>query len=105
VPTNQAIEAYFKLKGITKEALIADAALLQAFVSAHVTSSQVGATNLLNRTGESLTMLNGSLLLIGKSKDSQVTLKTAGLTEATLIAIDVPATNGLLQLVNKVLAS
>jgi hypothetical protein len=49
-------------------------------------------------------MANGSSLVIGKSEASQVTLKNDDLAEATLIAIDVPATNGLLQLVNTVLA-
>jgi uncharacterized surface protein with fasciclin (FAS1) repeats len=104
VPTDQAVAAYLGAKGITKEALIADAVQLNAFVGAHVTSGAVTATNLLNRTGESLTMANGSYLVIGKSKASQVTLKNAAMAEGTLIAIDVPATNGLLQLVNKVLA-
>lgn len=105
VPTNQAISDYLASKGITKAALIADAVQLNAFVGAHVTSGDVTATNLLNRTGQSLTMMNGAFLVIGKSKTSQVTLKNAALPEGTLIAIDVPATNGLLQLVNKVLAS
>ena len=105
VPTNQAISDYLSAKGITKEALVADAEQLNEFVGAHITSGEVTATNLLNRTGQSLTMMNGSKLVIGKSKASQVTLKNAALPEGTLIAIDVPATNGLLQLVNKVLAS
>jgi len=105
VPTDQAINEYLSAKGTTKEALIANAAQLQAFVGAHVTSGEVTATNLLNRTGESLTMLDGSSLTIGKSEESQVTLTTVGMSEGTLIAIDVPATNGLLQLVNKALAS
>jgi uncharacterized surface protein with fasciclin (FAS1) repeats len=105
VPTDQAVNDYLSAKGLTKEALKADAVQLNAFVGAHVTSGEVTATSLLNRTGESLTMLGGASLVIGKSKESQVTLKTAGMTEGTLIAIDVPATNGLLQLVNKVLAS
>jgi uncharacterized surface protein with fasciclin (FAS1) repeats len=105
VPTNQAISDYLSAKGITKEAMIADAVLLQAFVGAHVSNGEVSATNLLNRVGESITMLNGSSLVIGKSKEGQVTLKNISMTEGTLIAIDVPATNGLLQLVDKVLAS
>ena len=104
VPTDQAVETYLSAKGMTQEALIADASQLNAFVGAHITSGELTATNLLNRTGESLTMANGSSLVIGKSEASQVTLKNDDLAEATLIAIDVPATNGLLQLVNTVLA-
>ena len=104
VPTDQAIGAYLSAKGMTKEALIADALQLNTFVGDHIASGELTATNLLNRTGESLTMVNGSSLVIGKSEASQVTLKNDGMAEATLIAIDVPATNGLLQLVNTVLA-
>ena len=104
VPTDQAVETYRSAKGMTKEALIADALQLNTFVGDHIASGELTATNLLNRTGESLTMVNGSSLVIGKSEASQVTLKNDGMAEATLIAIDVPATNGLLQLVNTVLA-
>jgi transforming growth factor-beta-induced protein len=104
VPTNKAIEDYLAAKGMTKAAVLADVTQLNAFVSAHVTTGEITATSLLNRTGESLTMVGGGSLVIGKSKDGQVTLTPAGTTEATLIAIDVPATNGLVHLVNKVLA-
>jgi transforming growth factor-beta-induced protein len=104
VPSNQAVQDYLAVKGTTKDAFLADAASLNAFVGAHVTSGEVSATSLLNRTGESLTMVGGGSLVIGKSKDGQVTLTPTGTTEATLIAIDVPATNGLVHLVNKVLA-
>lgn len=105
VPSNQAVLDYVEAKGKTKNAFLADVALLNAFVGAHVTVGQVSATSLLNRTGESLTMVSGGALTIGKSKDGQVTLTPVGTTEATLIAIDVAATNGLVHLVNKVLTS
>lgn len=105
VPSNQAVSDYLTAKGTTKGAILADAVQLNAFVGAHVTSGEVSATALLNRTGESLAMVGGGSLVIGKSTDGQVTLTTAGTTEATLIAIDVAATNGLVHLVNKVLVS
>lgn len=105
VPSNQAVLDYLAAKGKTKDAFLADVALVNAFVGAHVTSGEVSATSLLNRTGESLTMVSGGALTIGKSKDGQVTLTPVGTTEATLIAIDVAATNGLVHLVNKVLVS
>jgi uncharacterized surface protein with fasciclin (FAS1) repeats len=105
VPSNQAVLDYLAAKGTTKEAVLADAPQLNAFVGAHVTVGDVSATALLNRTGESLTMVGGGSLVIGKSKDGQVILTPAGTTEATLIAIDVAATNGLVHLVNKVLVS
>ena len=103
VPTDQAVGDYLSAKGTTKEALIADAVQLNAFVGAHVTSGEVTATNLLNRTGESLTMVGGLSVVIGKSKEGQVTLTASAGGLSTLIAIDVAATNGLVHLVDHVL--
>jgi len=103
VPTDQAVGTYLSAKGITKEALIADAVQLNAFVGSHVTSGEVTATNLLNRTEESLPMVGGLSVVIGKSKEGQVTLAASAGGLSTLIAIDVAATNGLLHLVDHVL--
>ncbi len=103
VPTNQAVQDYLTAMNTTKTALIADAVKLNAFVAAHVSSGEISATSLLNRTGESLTMVDGLYVVIGKSKDGQVFLTTSGKNKATLIAIDVAATNGLVHLVDHVL--
>lgn len=103
VPTNKAVQDYLTANKTTKSTLIADTAKLNAFVGAHVTVGEISATALLNRTGESLTMVGGGSLVIGKSKDGQVVLTTGGKKEATLIAIDVAATNGLVHLVDHVL--
>lgn len=103
VPTNQAVLEYLAVMNTTKAALIADAVKLNAFVGAHVTVGEVSATALLNRTGESLTMVDGLYVVIGKSKDGQVLLSKSENNKATLIAIDVAATNGLVHLVDRVL--
>jgi uncharacterized surface protein with fasciclin (FAS1) repeats len=103
LPTDQAVGDYLSAKGTTKEALITDAVQLNAFVGAHVTSGEVTATNLLNRTEESLPMVGGLSVVIGKSKEGQVTLTASAGGLSTLIAIDVAATNGLLHLVDHVL--
>jgi uncharacterized surface protein with fasciclin (FAS1) repeats len=44
-------------------------------------------------------------VVIGKSKDGQVLLSKSEKNKATLIAIDVAATNGLVHLVDHVLVS
>jgi uncharacterized surface protein with fasciclin (FAS1) repeats len=105
VPTNKAVQDYLTAISTTKAALIADAVKLTAFVGAHVTVGEVTATALLNRTGESLTMVDGLYVVIGKSKDGQVLLSKSEKNKATLIAIDVAATNGLVHLVDHVLVS
>ena len=105
VPTNKAVQDYLAEINTTKAVLIADTAKLNAFVGAHVTVGEVSATALLNRTGESLTMVGGGSLVIGKSKDGQVLLTKNEKNKATLIAIDVAATNGLVHLVDHVLVS
>lgn len=102
-PTNQAVQNYLTAMNTTKTALIADAPKLKEFVVAHVSSGEISATSLLNRAGESLTMVGGLTIVIGKSKDGQVLLTTSGKNKATLIAIDVAATNGLVHLVDHVL--
>ena len=103
MPTNKAVQDYFTAISTTKAALIADAVKLNAFVGAHVVVGEVSATALLNRTGESLTMVDGLYVVIGKSKDGQVLLSKSEKNKATLIAIDVAATNGLVHLVDRVL--
>jgi uncharacterized surface protein with fasciclin (FAS1) repeats len=103
VPTNQAIQDYLTVINTTKTALIADPVKLNAFVGAHVTVGEVSATALLNRTGESLTMVGGGSLVIGKSEEGQVRLTASAGSLSTLIAIDVAATNGLVHLVDHVL--
>lgn len=104
VPSNTAIDAYLKASETTLKALLADTAAVDAFVGAHITKGQVSATSLLNKTGESLPMVGGGSLAIGKSKTGQVTLTPSGKKAGTLIAIDVEATNGLVHLVNQVLS-
>jgi uncharacterized surface protein with fasciclin (FAS1) repeats len=102
-PTNKAVQDYLTAMNTTKTALIADAVKLNAFVAAHVSSGEISATSLLNRTGESLPMVGGTSMIIGKSEDGQVIFTLSGEISATLIAIDVAATNGLVHLVDRVL--
>ena len=103
MPTNQAVQNYLTAINTTKAALIADVAKLNAFVSAHVYNGESSATSLLNRTGESLTMVGGLSVVVGKSKEGQVTVTASAGALSTLIAIDVAATNGLVHLVDHVL--
>lgn len=103
VPTNRAIQDYLTVMNTTKTAMISETVKLNAFVAAHVSGGEISATSLLNRTGESLPMVDGLSLVIGKSKDGQVTLTASAGGLSTLIAIDVAATNGLVHLVDHVL--
>lgn len=103
VPTNQAIQDYLAAMNTTKTVMISEKVKLDAFVAAHVSSGEISATSLLNRTEESLPMVGGLSVVIGKSKEGQVTLTASAGGLSTLIAIDVAATNGLVHLVDHVL--
>ena len=103
-PNNTAVEQYLADSGETVDGLIAKPDVALSFVLGHMLQEKVSATELLNRNSESLTMLNGSVLTIDTSSGSTQLVSASG-TKSTLIAIDLASTQGVVHIVDSVLAN
>jgi uncharacterized surface protein with fasciclin (FAS1) repeats len=103
-PNNAAVEKYLADNSETVEGLIAKPELALSLVLGHILENGVSATELLNKNGESLTMLNGSIFTIDTSSGSTQLVSASG-NMSTLIAIDLESTNGVVHIVDSVLTN
>ncbi len=101
-PSNAAVEKYLADKSETVEGLIAKPDAAISFVLGHILATGVTATELLNRNGEAQIMLNGSTFTIDTSSGSTQLVGVSG-SKSTLIAIDLPSTDGVVHIVDAVL--
>ncbi|HSA54442.1 MAG TPA: fasciclin domain-containing protein [Gemmatimonadaceae bacterium] len=88
-------EAFAKLPEGTIEALLADPAALSSILTYHVVAGRVPASEVVQLT--SATTVNGSPVTIDASGD------TVRINDATVIAADVPASNGVIHVIDAVL--
>jgi uncharacterized surface protein with fasciclin (FAS1) repeats len=101
-PTNDAIAIYLVAKTMSIDQLAADEALLVALVGAHIIAGEQSGTSLLNAVGASFNSISNQHLSIGQV-DGNVAISGAEQIPAKLIAIDLPATNGLVHIISGVL--
>ena len=102
-PNNAAIEQYLADNSATIEELIAQPEIATQLVLGHLFERTISATELLNLNGESLVMLDGSPFSIDTSSGSTQLVNGEGVA-STLIAIDIPSTDGVVHIVDTVLA-
>lgn len=102
-PIDDAVAQYLLAKGLSIEQLEADGALVTAFVGAHIIVGEHSGTNLLNAVGTSIDSISNQHLSISQI-DGNVVISGVDDNPAKLIAIDLQATNGLVHIIDGVLA-
>jgi uncharacterized surface protein with fasciclin (FAS1) repeats len=96
-PTNDAFAALLGELGVTKEALLADKALLTQVLTYHVVSGQVLSSGI--RFGHPVPTLQGQTFSIGR--DLRIT--DARGRKAGIVATDVAASNGVVHVIDRVI--
>jgi uncharacterized surface protein with fasciclin (FAS1) repeats len=102
-PNNAAVEKYLADNSETLDGLISKPDITTLFVLGHLLDKQISATELLNKNGEVLTMLNGSTFTVDTSSGRAQLISTSG-NSAIFIAIDLPSSDGIVHIVDSVLA-
>jgi uncharacterized surface protein with fasciclin (FAS1) repeats len=96
-PTNEAFAALLTELGITKEQLLARADLAD-ILKYHVVNASASAESLTNN--QELTTLQGETIVVAVTEDKRVSLDNG---RANVIAADVPASNGIIHVIDNVL--
>lgn len=102
-PTDDAVARYLAAKLMSIEQLEADGATMTAFVGAHIIVGERSGTNLLNSLDTTIDSISNQHLSI-RQIDGNIAISGADENPAKLIAIDLRATNGLVHIIDAVLA-
>jgi transforming growth factor-beta-induced protein len=96
-PTDEAFAAALDALGLTADELLADTELLIAVLTYHVVAGAVPASDVVALDGQSVVTVNGAELMISVDGD------TVMVNDATVIAVDVAASNGVIHVIDSVL--
>ena len=96
-PTDEAFATALESLGLTAEELLADTATLTSILTYHVVSGEVPSSDVVTMDGQMVPTVNGAELLIGVDGD------TVTVNEATVTAVDIPASNGVIHVIDSVL--
>lgn len=96
-PTDEAFAAALEALGLTAEELLADTETLTSILTYHVVAGEVPASAVVELDGESVATVNGAEVEISVDGD------TVMVNDATVTAVDVPASNGLIHVIDTVL--
>ena len=96
-PTDEAFEAALADLGLTAEELLADTELLTSVLTYHVVEGEVPAEDVLTLDGEDVETVNGETVTIAVDGD------TVMVNDATVVSTDVPASNGVIHVIDAVL--
>ena len=96
-PTDDAFAAALADLGLTAEELLADTETLTAILTYHVVAGAVPAADVVTLDGQSVATVNGAEVEI--SVDGE----TVMVNEATVTAVDVEASNGVIHVIDSVL--
>ena len=96
-PTDEAFAAALESLGMTAEELLADTATLTSILTYHVVSGEVPSSDVVTMDGQSVATVNGAEVTI--TVDGDVVM----VDEATVTAVDVPASNGVIHVIDSVL--
>jgi uncharacterized surface protein with fasciclin (FAS1) repeats len=100
-PTNAAFAALLAELGVTKEALLADKALLTAVLTYHVLPAKVGASAVAGVLGQPVATVQGGVFKIESSGGLKIT--DGRNRVANITSTDVAASNGVIHVIDKVL--
>ena len=96
-PTDEAFAAALESLGLTAEELLADTATLTSILTYHVIAGEVPSSDVVTMDGEAVPTVNGSDVTI------TVDGETVMVNEATVTAVDIPASNGVIHVIDSVL--
>ena len=96
-PTDDAFAAALEDLGLTAEELLADTETLTSILTYHVVEGEVPAADVVTLDGEEVPTVNGATVEIG------VDGETVTVNDATVIATDIFATNGVIHVIDSVL--
>ncbi|MEM9562464.1 MAG: fasciclin domain-containing protein [Actinomycetota bacterium] len=96
-PTDDAFAAALDALGLTAEELLADTETLTSILTYHVVSGEVPSSEVVTLDGASVATVNGAEITIGVDGD------TVTVDEATVTAVDVAASNGVIHVIDSVL--
>jgi transforming growth factor-beta-induced protein len=96
-PTDDAFAAALESLGITAEELLADTETLTSILTYHVVAGEVPSSDVVTLDGQSVATVNGAEVAI--SVDGE----TVMVNDATVTAVDVEASNGVIHVIDTVL--
>ena len=96
-PTDEAFDAALESLGVTAEELLADTETLTSILTYHVIAGEVPSSAVVTMDGQTATTVNGADVAISVDGD------TVMVNEATVVATDVPASNGIIHVIDGVL--
>ena len=96
-PTDEAFVAALDALGLTAAELLADTETLTSILTYHVIEGEVPAATVVTLDGQSAETLNGA------SVDISVDGETVMVNDATVVAVDVAADNGIIHVIDTVL--
>ena len=96
-PTDDAFVAALESLGLTAEELLADTELLTSVLTYHVVADAVPAADVVTLDGQSVATVNGAEVSITVDGD------TVMVNDATVTAVDVEASNGIIHVIDSVL--
>ena len=96
-PTDEAFAAALDALGLTADELLADTELLTSVLTYHVLDGEVPSGDVVALDGQSVATLNGADVTVSVDGD------TVMVNDATVTAVDVPASNGIIHVIDTVL--
>ena len=96
-PTEEAFAAALDALGMAPEELLADTELLTAVLTYHVLPLEAPAATVVTLDGQSVPTVNGEEITITVDGD------TVMINDATVVATDIPASNGIIHVIDTVL--
>jgi uncharacterized surface protein with fasciclin (FAS1) repeats len=98
VPTDEAFAAYLDQAGMSQEEAFAGAEMLQSILGYHVVTMTEDSEMVMGMDGQTFTTLNGAPLEVTVDGD------TVMVGEATILRYDIVASNGVVHVIDTVLA-
>ena len=96
-PTDEAFAAALESLGMTAEELLADTETLTSILTYHVIAGEVPSSQVVTMNGQSVATVNGAEVTITVEGD------TVKVNDATVTAVDVEASNGVIHVIDSVL--
>jgi uncharacterized surface protein with fasciclin (FAS1) repeats len=96
-PTDEAFAAALESLGLTAEELLADTETLTSILTYHVIPGEVPSSAVVTMDGQPVATVNGAEVTI--SVDGE----TVMVDDATVVATDIPASNGIIHVLDSVL--
>ena len=96
-PTDEAFASALETLGLTADELLADTDTLTSILTYHVIAGEVPSSTVVTMDGQSVETVNGADVMISVEGDAVM------VNDATVTAVDIPASNGVIHVIDSVL--